>query len=293
MIETTQIASYLDKLEALLICHHGDSKKFNEALALLEDEFSHYIYPLIIPDPHCVFSYLCSILRSFKDLHSRKSFFETKKFTCPPTPGRKNKTDIKFYFQNCSQFLQGLNFTKYYLRHTEEYLNSSEYKAFLAENPAYESFLEKLSLFNLKKNYLQIKQKQIVKKNLKGESSIVNLVINTTVNSTPENIENTPSLAPLDLSMTKNSPRQSSSDDIDSNPDEDWVDEDCDTEILDLSDFNEYQKEILSDIAIPPNFPTPSPPLLSPPPASELSEELHTPYPIRYVFLFLLIFYKN
>ena len=92
--------------------------------------------------------------------------------------------------------------------------------------------------------------------------------------------------------MTQNSPRQSlSDDDIDSKPDEDW-DSDADTEILDLSDFNTYQnieKEELSDIqkiSVPPNFPTPSPPSLSPAPASELltPAELNTPYPIRYVF---------
>ena len=75
-----------------------------------------------------------------------------KNIKCPPTPGHNSKKDIRFSFENCSHFLHSLNLSKYHLPHTQEFINSQEYKKFLLENPDYKSLLEKINLDNLKKN---------------------------------------------------------------------------------------------------------------------------------------------
>ena len=91
----------------------GDNSEFFENLNLLEDEFIHFIYPLIIPNPTCTFSYLCNVLVNFRSVGIKKSSFDFLDLKLPATPTfGESKKDIRLVFRNAVSFLNELSYGK-------------------------------------------------------------------------------------------------------------------------------------------------------------------------------------
>ena len=106
ILHTSQIMNFIEKLEKLLMYREtgngGDNDDFYENLNILEDEFAHFIYPLIIPHPICTFSYLCNVLLNFNSFGLKKSSFVFLNAKLPTTPTfLENKKDIRLVFKNC------------------------------------------------------------------------------------------------------------------------------------------------------------------------------------------------
>ena len=196
IIQTSQIIKFIEKLETLLMYREtgngGDNDAFFENLNILEDEFAYFIYPLIIPDPICTFSYLCNVLLNFNTLGLKKSSFVFLDAKLPAMPRFvEGKRDIRLVFKNCVTFLNGLNLENY-LNHTSNYILSENYQNFLKNNFQYSKLISKIHSFNIKKEFLRTKSKKLGKKLKKQKNQeFTNIIINSCLNKEQinENLE--------------------------------------------------------------------------------------------------------
>ena len=144
---------------------NGDNSLFDEGLEILMDEFRSFVYPLIIPDPDSVFSYLCSILKHFNDTDSQKSFFKIKNIKIPPTPSFKKRRNLCFDFGYIEDFLKTLQLPDIMRQNvrTGFYSDDLSFQDFLNKNPRYQKFIHNLCLYNIEHDYTKLQKIKITK----------------------------------------------------------------------------------------------------------------------------------
>ena len=299
LVETTLIASFLDKLENVLMLNREDNTLFEENLGLLMDEFKCFIYPLIIPCPDSVFNYLCSIFSTLCDVNSRKTFFELKNVKIPPTPSFKGKRDLCLDFKNSDEFLKQLQMPEVFI-HQNFFVTDTCYKEFLNENQRYKKFIAELNVYNMKKHYRsrrknsELKTLKTIKKNVlrKNKKNLTDFVVTNKFDLALEK----PTLPPFQPISTqpasvKNTEVSTTNNEIDPQPSTSAnfvssviTDFDSSSESTEILNFDEVKDSKNTPLAIP-NFDTPPlSPLLALIP-NEMREEdvssiLNTPHPV-------------
>ena len=157
ILHTSQIMKFIEKLEKLLMYYRetgnrDDNDDFYENLNILEDEFAHFIYPLIIPDPICTFSYLCNVLLNFNSFGLKKSSLVFLNAKLPATPTfLENKKDIRLVFKNC-HISKWVKFRK---------LFKKSYQRLYFIRKLSKFFLKKISIFKtyFKNSFIQYKKR--------------------------------------------------------------------------------------------------------------------------------------